>query len=76
MESLRAKTKEPIHPGAILREDILPELKMTPTKLAKQLHVSRYLIAEIIHERRAMTPDIAIRLELVGCISDSVIHLP
>jgi plasmid maintenance system antidote protein VapI len=40
MKSLRNPNRRPIHPGAILREDILPALKMTQTELAELVDVS------------------------------------
>jgi len=62
MSTLRSKKRRPTHPGAILREDILPELGITQSELALRLGVSRRTISEIIHERRPITPDMAIRL--------------
>lgn len=62
-KSLRSKNRKPTHPGAILREDVLPSLKnMTQTKLAHRLKVSRRTISEILHQRRPLTADMAIRL--------------
>ncbi|MDF3054324.1 MAG: family transcriptional regulator [Gammaproteobacteria bacterium] len=60
--TLRSKNRRPTHPGAILREDILPELNITQGELAIRLGVSRRTISEIIHEKRPMTADMAIRL--------------
>ena len=62
MNTLRAKDRRPTHPGAILREDVLPSLDMTQTELAERLGVSRRTVSQIIHEHRPITPDIAIRL--------------
>jgi len=62
MESLRHKSRKPTHPGAILREDILPALRMTQTQLAASLGVSRRTISELVHERRPISVDMAIRL--------------
>lgn len=62
MSKLRSKKRAPIHPGAILREDVLPELNITQGEFAKHLKVSRRTISEILHERRPITPDMAIRL--------------
>ncbi len=62
MESLRSKARRPTHPGAILREDVLPELKITQQELADRLGVSRRTVSEVLHERRPLTPDMAIRL--------------
>lgn len=62
MDSLRAKTRRPSHPGALLREIILPEIGITQAELADRLGVSRRTISEIINERRPVTPDMAMRL--------------
>jgi len=62
MKSLRSKTRKPTHPGAILREDVLPELGITQGEFADLLGVSRRTVSEILHERRPITPDMAIRL--------------
>ena len=60
-----SKRRRPTHPGAILREDILPELKMTQIRLAEALGVSRRSMNEIINERRPVTTDMAHRLARV-----------
>ncbi|WP_428356241.1 HigA family addiction module antitoxin [Methyloprofundus sp.] len=52
----------PIHPGEILKEDYLASLEMTPNALAKALHVPASRINDIVLERRAITPDTALRL--------------
>lgn len=62
MNTLRAKNRKPTHPGAILREDVLPSLNITQTELAAQLGVSRRTISQILHEQRPLTVDMAIRL--------------
>lgn len=62
MKSLRATTRKPTHPGAILREDILPELPFSQVELANRLRISRRLLSDLLHERRRVTPDLAIRL--------------
>lgn len=62
MNTLRSKKRMPTHPGAILREDVLPGLGITQSELAEHIGVSRRTVSEIIHERRAITPDLAIRL--------------
>ncbi len=62
METLAYKGRRPTHPGAVLREMVLPELELTQAELADELSVSRRTISEIIHERRPVTPDMAMRL--------------
>jgi addiction module HigA family antidote len=58
--SKNEKLLPPIHPGEILREDFLKPLQLM-NKLAMDLHVPVTRIAEIIHERRGITPDTALR---------------
>lgn len=56
------RTRKPVHPGALLREDILSALSMTQTELARQLGVSRLTVSELLHEKRSLSPDMALRL--------------
>ena len=58
----RRKKMPPIHPGEILREDFMMPLGLSMNKLALDLHVPVTRIAEIVHERRSITPDTALRL--------------
>jgi antitoxin HigA-1 len=62
MDTLRNKKRAPTHPGTLLREVVLPELGITQGEFADQLGVSRRTVSEILHERRPVTPDMAIRL--------------
>jgi antitoxin HigA-1 len=59
-----AKTAKlpPIHPGEILREDFMAPLGLSMNRLALDIHVPVTRIAEIVHERRGITPDTALRL--------------
>lgn len=52
----------PIHPGEILREDYLEPLGMSANALANALRVPATRINDIVRERRAITPDTALRL--------------
>jgi len=54
-------TPRPIHPGEILADE-LAELSITPTELARQLHVPHNRISQIIKGKRAITGDTALRL--------------
>lgn len=62
MKSLRNLNRRPTHPGAVLREDILPSLKMTQTELAKLIGISRSSVSELVHEKRAMSPEMVVRI--------------
>jgi addiction module HigA family antidote len=52
----------PIHPGEILREEYLLPLGLSANALAMDLHVPAPRINDIVRERRAVTPDTALRL--------------
>jgi antitoxin HigA-1 len=52
----------PVHAGEILQEDFMKPLGITMNRLALDLHVPVTRIAEIVHERRGITPDTALRL--------------
>ena len=58
----KSRKLPPIHPGEILREDFMKPLGLSMHKLALALRVPATRIAEIVHERRAITADTAIRL--------------
>jgi antitoxin HigA-1 len=62
MKTLRNLKRRPTHPGAILREDVLPALGMTQTEFAQRLGVSRLSVSDLLHEKRAMTPEMAARV--------------
>lgn len=62
MKSLRHAKRRPTHPGALLREDVLPALNMTQTELARLLGVSRLTISELINEKRSMSPAMAVKI--------------
>jgi antitoxin HigA-1 len=56
------KKLPPVHPGEILREEFMAQLNLSMNRLALDLHVPVTRIAEIVHERRGITPDTALRL--------------
>ncbi len=62
MKSLRDPKRRPTHPGEVLREDVLPGLKMPQTEFARRLGVSRLSVSELLLEKRALSADMAIRV--------------
>ena len=52
----------PVHPGEVLREDFLLPLGLSVNALAQALRVPATRLHEIVKERRAVTPDTALRL--------------
>ena len=50
------------HPGEMLREEFLVQLGMSQNALAMKIHVPATRIGDILHGRRGITPDTALRL--------------
>jgi len=57
-----AKKLDPIHPGEILLEEFLKPLDMSQYRLAKEISVPPRRINEIVHGKRAVSADTALRL--------------
>ena len=55
----------PTHPGEMLLEEFIKPLKISQTELAEWIGVSYPRLNEIIHGKRGVTPDTALRLEQV-----------
>jgi antitoxin HigA-1 len=51
------------HPGETLKEDFMEPLGLTPYRVAKDLGVSQTAIGEILSGQRAVSPEMALRLE-------------
>ena len=58
----RERKSRPTHPGEMLREDFLPDYGLTVSSFAKALGVSRQTVNELLRERRAVSPEMALRL--------------
>lgn len=56
------KIMPPVHPGELLREEFLLPMGITPYRLAKDIGVPVQRIHELVHERRGITADTALRL--------------
>ena len=54
----------PVTPGEILREEFLAEYDLSQSRLARAIGISPNRIADIIHNRRRITADTAVRLSL------------
>lgn len=62
MKKTHTPTRQPTHPGTVLREDVLPALGMSISAFARNLGVSRQAIHGILAERTGVTPETALRL--------------
>ena len=54
--------RKPTHPGEMLREDFITDYGLTVAGMAKELGVSRQSVNELLRERRAVSPEMALRL--------------
>ncbi|HJX17551.1 MAG TPA: HigA family addiction module antitoxin [Acidiferrobacterales bacterium] len=52
----------PVHPGELLREDVLPALGMTVSDAARELRISRQTLHRILSGTMAVSPEMAVRL--------------
>ena len=59
---IRNENRCPTHPGALLREDILPEVNKTKTEIAQSIGISRQQLYDIITEKKPISAEVAVRL--------------
>jgi addiction module HigA family antidote len=60
---LEKRTYEAVHPGVLLRETILPALKLSVSQAARDLGITRQTLHRILAADAGITPDVAVRLE-------------
>lgn len=58
--------KNPVHPGEVLRDDVLGELGLSVTGAAERLGVSRVALSRVLNGRAAISTAFALRLEAAG----------
>ena len=54
--------RKPVHPGKLLREEVLIPLGITVTKAASDLGISRKALSEFLNGRSSLSPEMAIRI--------------
>ncbi|HCE3720611.1 HigA family addiction module antitoxin [Vibrio diabolicus] len=54
----------PAHPGEIIKEMVIEPLELTITDVAEHLNISRKTLSKVLNGRGAITPEMAVRLEL------------
>lgn len=57
---------DPPHPGELLREDVITELGLSVKETADRLGMSRVALSRVLNGRAAISPDLALRLEIAG----------
>jgi addiction module HigA family antidote len=63
----RKKGLPPVHPGEIVKEDILPSVRLSVTAAAKALGVSRRMLHDILAGRRPLSADCLVVRRKYGC---------
>lgn len=58
----RNRNRCPTHPGALLRETVLPAVNRPKTEIAELLGISRQHLNDIVSERKPISPAVAVRL--------------
>lgn len=56
------RTRLPTHPGALLREDVLPTLGLSVSAFARSLGISRQTLHAVLAERSGVSAELALRL--------------
>jgi addiction module HigA family antidote len=64
------KLLPPIHPGEVLMEEFLEPMGISQYRLAKDISVPPRRINEIVHGKRSISPDTALRLSLYFGLSE------
>lgn len=76
MRTLRDPNRKPTHPGAVIREDVLPALGITQAQLANHLGVSRLSVSDILLEKRGVSAEMAIRIaDAIGGTPESWLRM-
>lgn len=69
-------SRKPTHPGAVLREDVLPATGMTVSEMARRLRISRQSLHRILAEEQPITAATALKLgRLLGTSPDSWLNM-
>ena len=55
-------TRKPTHPGEVLLEDVIKPLGLTVTEAAKNLGVSQKTLSELVNQKAALSPEMALRI--------------
>ncbi|RRN67404.1 HigA family addiction module antitoxin [Agrobacterium deltaense] len=58
--------KFPVHPGELLREEVIAALQLSVTDAAERLGMSHVALSRVLNGRAGVSPDLALRLERAG----------
>ncbi len=54
--------RKPVHPGNLLKEEVLVPLGLTVTKAAEDLGISRKALSEFLNEHSSLSPELAVKI--------------
>ncbi|KAA5604015.1 HigA family addiction module antidote protein [Roseospira marina] len=60
---------KPVHPGEFIREEIFAELGLSVSRAAKILGVRRATLSDLVNEKAALSPEMALRIEKAFSVS-------
>jgi antitoxin HigA-1 len=67
---------KPCHPGEFIRTEILEELDLSVTKAAEVLGVRRATLSDLVNEKAALSPEMALRIEKAfGVSMDTLLRM-
>jgi addiction module HigA family antidote len=62
-EAIEKVGMKPCHPGEFIRTEILDELSLSVSHAAEILGVRRATLSDLVHEKAALSPEMALRIE-------------
>jgi addiction module HigA family antidote len=66
----------PPHPGSFIRDEILEELKLPVSRAAEALGVRRATLSDLVNEKAALSPEMALRIEKAfGVSMDTLLRM-
>lgn len=70
------RNMRPVHPGELLREDVLPAVGRPKTEIARLLGISRQTLYDILNEKQPVTPAMALRFaRMFGGSAESWVNM-
>lgn len=69
LEDIQSFEESPPHPGRVLHKDFLDPIDLSQTDLAEALNIDRTYLNDVLHGRRKMSPNMAMRLSIVFEVS-------
>lgn len=75
-EPVRRLGMRPPHPGRFIRDEILDELDLSVARAAEVLGVRRATVSDLVHEKAALSPEMALRIEKAfGVSMDTLLRM-